>query len=90
MMCRPARHACSTIHALARSSKALKIQSSSPFGPATNPSTLICICRTSGLMMPPLTPERRLGGQEIDRLTPSPPLSIVPARSGRMRVRAKD
>ncbi len=28
--------------------------------------------------------------EEIDSLTPSSPLVIVPMRSGRMRVRAKD
>src|SRR5205823_6888068 len=34
--------------------------------------------------------ERQSHGRQATSLTPSPPLSIVPPRSGRMRVRAKD
>src|SRR5439155_22345946 len=45
MMCTPARHTFSMVQAVASLSRLLKIQSSSPFGPPTKPSTETDILR---------------------------------------------
>ena len=71
MMCTPARHTFSMVQAVASLSRLLKIQSSSPFGPPTKPSTETDILRMRFLMAPPRLPiMRRASPSRIDTSEP--------------------
>jgi hypothetical protein len=82
MMCRPACHSPLTSHAVSWSSESRKIQSKSPLGVATNPSSETCIFKMTFVINPPNRRVARAGSNDRRGVAKSSQRGLGAMRSG--------